>query len=68
MSHLTYRFELKPYAKNKHIGVCRRLVHDLFKVSEASNKEEFLLKTDIEKILDSINHSFSIVQSRYAFV
>ena len=48
------------YVKNRCISEGGRLISDLLKMSEVLNKEGFLVKIDIEKAFDSVNHQFSI--------
>ena len=48
------------YMKNRCISEGGRLISDLLEMSEVLNKESFLVKTDIEKAFDSVNHHFLI--------
>ena len=48
------------YVKNRCISEGGRLIADLLEVSEVLNKECFLVKTDIEKAFNSVNHYFLI--------
>ena len=48
------------YIKNRFIGENGRLIADIIEITDALNKEGFLVTMDIEKDFDSLDHSFVI--------
>ena len=48
------------YIENRFIGENGRLIADIIEITDALNKEGFLVTMDIEKDFDSLDHSFVI--------
>ena len=48
----------KQYIKNRFICETGRLISDIIEVSDVFNIDGFLVMMDIEKVFDSLNHSF----------
>ena len=48
------------YINNRLISETGRLISDVLKITNSLNIEGILMKVDIEKAFDSINHSFLI--------
>ena len=46
------------YVKNRFICETGRLISDIIEVSDVFNIDGFLVMMDIEKVFDSLNHSF----------
>ena len=56
------------YAKNRFIGESGRLIADIIEITEILNKEGFSVTVDIEKALDSLDHTFVIsVLKKFGF-
>ena len=46
------------YVNNRFISKSGRLISDVLEITNSLDTEEILMKADIEKVFDSINHSF----------
>ena len=51
-------FQQTEYVKNRFIGDGERLISDILEISESLNFKGFIVTLDIEKISDSLSHSF----------
>ena len=48
------------YRENRFIGESGRLIADINEITDVLNKEGFLVTIDIERALDSLDHTFII--------
>ena len=48
------------YVENRFIGESGRLIADIIEITDVINKEGFLVKMNIEKAFDSLDHAFVI--------
>ena len=56
------------YVENRFIGEIGRLIADITEITDVINKEGFLVKIDIEKAFDSLDHIFVIsVLKKFGF-
>ena len=54
--------------KNRYISQSRRLIYDVLETASILNKKGFLVTVDIEKMFDSVDHSFLLaVLQKYGF-
>ena len=57
------------YVKNKHLGESGKLTSDIKEIARSKKFEAFLVKMDIEKSFDSLDHDFLIsTLEKYALV
>ena len=56
------------YVENRFIGESGRLIADIIEITDILNKEGFLVTVDVEKALDSLDHTFLIsVLKKFGF-
>ena len=56
------------FVENRFIGESSRLIADIIQITDILNEEAFLVAMDINKALDSLNHTFVIsVLKRFGF-
>ena len=56
------------YVKNKHLGESGKLTSDIKEIARSKKFEAFLVKMDIEKSFDSLDHDFLIsTLEKYGF-
>ena len=48
----------KAHVKNRFISVSGRVISDILEISNSLALEDFLIRVDIEKAFDSVNHCF----------
>ena len=56
------------YVENRFIDESGRLIADITEIMDILNKEGFLVTMDIEKVFDSLDHTFLIsVLKKFSF-
>ena len=57
-------FQQTVYVKNRFIGEGGRLISNILEMSESLNLKRYIVTVDIEKVFNSLSHSFLLACSK----